>query len=99
MLGKIHKKVIHFDNIIWKGNVVKDSLRIAEAFNSYFTHIGLNLAVNIPTLTKPFYTFLNNRNSRSIFFLPFRETEVIDMVSNMDPKKSAGYDGISNFPP
>ena len=66
------------DNIIYNGNVVKDSLGIAEAFNSYFANIGPNLADNIPTPTKPFYKFSKIRKSQSIFFLPIHETEVID---------------------
>lgn len=65
-LGKFIKKVIHFDIIICNGNVVKDSLGIAHAFDSYFANIGPNLADNIPTPTKPFYTFFWNQNPQSI---------------------------------
>ena len=69
VLGKVYKKVIHFDIIICNGNVVKDSLDIAHALNSYFANIGPNLADNIPTPTKPFYTFLRNQNPQSTIYM------------------------------
>ena len=68
--GKLNK-VIHLDNIICNGNVVKDSLGIAEAFNSYFANIGPNLADNIRVDTSP------DRRSQGPRFESRRGTNVL----------------------
>ena len=49
----------------------------------------------IPTQTS--HTFLRKRNSQSLFFAPVVEEEIKDIVSNLNNKRSSGYDGITNF--
>ena len=59
--------------------------------------IGENLAEKIPQSNIHFSEFLGQSNSSSIFFVPTTKYEIIDIVTAMNNKRSAGYDDISNF--
>ena len=83
---------IRQDNVI-----VDDPGNISNIFNEYFSSIGENLAQNIPASDKHFVDFLGNPNPDSIFFVPIHKYEILDIVSNLDNKKSSGYDGVNNF--
>ena len=76
--------------------IIEDPQTIAETFNSYFSQIGQKLAENIPTNERRFHDFLSNQNSHSLFFVPTNQEEITDIVNNLKPKKSSGYDGIDN---
>ena len=84
-------------HILKDGLKVDDPPKIAEAFNDFFVNLGPNLADQIPNSNTDFHTFLRNRNSQSLFFAPVVEEEIKDIVSNLNNKKSSGYDGITNF--
>ena len=84
-------------HILKDGLKVDDPPKIAEAFNDFFVNLGPNLADQIPNSNTDFHTFLRNINSQSLFFAPVVEEEIKDIVSNLNNKKSSGYDGITNF--
>ena len=70
---------------------------MAKAFNYFFVNLGPNLANKIPDSQTEFHAFLKSRNSQSLFFAPVVEEEIKDIISNLNNKKSSGYDGITNF--
>ena len=77
--------------------IVEDSKKITNIFNTYFSSIGENLAQNIPPTNKHFSDFLGARNPNSIFFTPTNRHEIINIVFGLNDKKSAGHDEINNF--
>ena len=79
------------------GNILKEPCAIAESFNNYFSNIGINLANNIPPSNQHFTDFLKEPNPNSLFFDPVHEAEILDIVNNLDNKKSCGHDGINNI--
>ena len=93
---KTKNKSTPVTKIIVNETVTVDPLAIAEEFNNYFVNIGPNLAQNIPESDLDYRHFLKMQNSRSLFFNPILEHEVIDIVNNLKINKSAGFDGITN---
>ena len=83
---------IHFNDTI-----VDDVGNMANIFNKYFASIGKNLAEVIPPSTKHFSEYLGTQNSSSIFLAPTYREEILDIVSNLNNKKSPGHDDINNF--
>ena len=77
--------------------IIEDSKNIANIFNENFSTIGANLAKNIPPSNKYFSEFLDQPNPNSICFTPTTRYEIIDIVSALKNKKSAGHDEIDNF--
>ena len=61
----------------------------------YFTHIGPNLAANIPPVTGDHLEYLHNVISNSIFVKPTDVIEIKNIVRELHPNKSPGYDGFS----
>ena len=83
--------------ILKDGLQIDDPQAMAEAFNDFFVNLGPNLASKIPDSQTEFHSFLENRNSQSLFFAPAVEEEIKDIVNNLNNKKSSGFDGITNF--
>ena len=57
-------------------------------------NIGPNQASQIPDNNIHFSTYLSNPNESSMFFTPITEDEVIEMIKNLDAKKSPGHDHV-----
>ena len=76
--------------------IVEDPNVIPNIFNKYFSSVGDNLARDIPPTDKHFVDFLGPANPNSIFFTPIHKFEILDIVSNLNDKKSSGCDGINN---
>ena len=79
------------------GLQIDNSTDMAEIFNDYFVNLGPDLANKIPNSRTSFHSFLKDRNSESLFFVPIVEEEIIEIVNSLNNKKSSGYDGITNF--
>ena len=92
-----NKEKQQISEINYNGNILKEPCAIAESFNDYFSHIGINLANNIPPSNQHFTDFLNEPNPNSLFFEPVHEAEILSIVNNFDNKKSCGHDGINNI--
>ena len=92
-----HRKSIDINEIRCGDRLLNQPPDIAEAMNDYFVNIGPNLARNIPGTTTHFSDYLQNANSASIFLTPTDENEVLDVVNNLQNKKSPGFDGLDNF--
>lgn len=94
-----HKSSKTIKSIISDGKLISNPDEIADCFNGYFTNIGPNLASKIlHTHTSSSYTdYLTNPNKNSIFFTPVNKYEIIEVVNNLQNKKTSGHDSINMF--
>ena len=65
-----------------------NSSEIANAFNSFFTSIGPDLAANIDCGNIHFSTFLPRPLTNTIFLNYTNQSEIIDIVQTFKPKTS-----------
>ena len=93
----ISKNKSEITEIQFNDTIVDDVGNMANIFNKYFASIGKNLAEVIPPSTKHFSEYLGTQNSSSIFLAPTYREEILDIVSNLNNKKSPGHDDINNF--
>ena len=70
--------------------------QISNAFNSYFTNIGPNLAAKIDS-NICFTRYLKQPCENSLFFTPTHVYEIIDIVKSLKNTKSSGFDEISVY--
>ena len=75
-------------------SLITDPTEISNNFNEYFVNVGPNLAAKIPIRDVHFSTFLGERSSNSIFLEAVTEKEVEFEISQLNGKKSSGYDEI-----
>ena len=75
-------------------SLITDPTEISNNFNEYFVNVGPNLAAKIPIREVHFSTFLGERSSNSIFLEAVTEKEVEFEISQLNGKKSSGYDEI-----
>jgi hypothetical protein len=66
---------------------------IADRFNLYFSHIGKDLARQIPDADISPCSFISEVNASTIFLSPVEKSEV-EKIVKMLRNASAGYDGI-----
>ena len=93
----VSKKKSNIEKIKCGNQVVNNPLDIANTLNSHFSMIGDNLARNVPNTNKHFSEFLDQPIPNSIFFAPTTKYEIMDVVTALKNKQSAGHDDISNF--
>ena len=77
------------------GEIIKDTLEIANGFNTFFAGIGPKLASEIETSDKNFDIFLDNRNPNTFEFSRISEMGILNVCRQLKPKLSAGEDFIS----
>ena len=78
--------------------LVSDSNSISEAFNSFFTNIGPNIASKIPKSKKyKFETFLKKNLVSSFYLSPTNENEIEKIISSLKSGKSTGPNSIPIF--
>ena len=101
---KILKQAMNLSNnksditkIRYNDDIVEDPENIANTFNNFFSSIGTNLAEGIPPSAKHFSDYLGTPNPNTIFLTPIVKEHIIDILSNLNNKKSPGYDDINNF--
>lgn len=86
-----HKTFSQINAIDHDGKILNDPNQIANSLNNYFIDISntkTQSAINTSS-SKP------TRNSSSIFLNPCSETEVFQVITSLNNKKSVGYDEIS----
>ena len=81
------------NSLLINDQVITDGSEIVERMNEFFTDIGEKLAESIPN-TFPLPTL--EINQFSMYLHPITIDEVKQIVRNLKPKNSTGYDGISN---
>ena len=74
---------------------IKDPSDIANAFNSFFTSIGPELASKTRCDNLHFSKFLSPPVSKTIFFNKTNQSEIASIAKAFKSKTSTGYDGLS----
>ena len=75
--------------------VVSDSGVIATKFNNFFSHIGPNLAKQIPSIDGNICDFLQGSFSNSMFVYDTDTKEICNIVSMRSTSSSKGFDYIA----
>ena len=83
------------DNLKINDKEITNPAEIAQAFNSFFTNIGPELASKISCNNKHFTEYLSKPNDNTMCFIPTDQHEILKIVKFLKPKKSTGHDGIS----
>ena len=75
-----------------------DPATITEELCRHFLSIGETFANKIPPPSKEISKYLDMipQNERSIFLDPTNTTEIIEIINDLVPKNSSGYDNLSN---
>ena len=75
-----------------------DPATITSELCKHFSSIGETFANKIPPPSKGVTEYLNiiPQNKQSIFLEPTSETEIIELITDLIPKNSGGYDNLSN---
>ena len=92
LLGKCKKNLPSYVTI--NGIDVHDEKDIANNFNTYFVNIGASMANSIQQ-DDNFVDFLSGRCNNTIFLKPVKETEILEIIKNMNSSSSSGIDDIS----
>ncbi len=80
------------------GEELTDRQLISDEFCSYFTNIGRGSANTIPKAKYDYRSYLRTHNNRdTIYLVPTDAGEVRGIMLKLKPKKSSGYDKISNY--
>ena len=78
------------------GKRITDPMEIADRFCKYFTNIGPNLAIAIPTVNSAtFRSLFGSRDYSPIILKPTDTRELENICSLFSPRKAPGYDNIS----
>ena len=94
VLNKNHKKSCNTEFNL-NGQTINNPNQIPEHFNDFFINIGPNQVSQIPDTNTNFSTYLSKSIDNTMFFNPITEDEVLEVVKNLDAKKSTGHDGFS----
>ena len=87
------KNTTQVTNLVIDGEDISDPYKVCNAFNSYFTEIGPNLASKINPPRVSFRDFV--KLSHTNFVLkPITVDEVSKLVANLPTNKAEGLDGI-----
>ena len=75
-----------------------DPATITSELCKHFSSIGETFANRIPPPSKTVNEYMNiiPQNDQSIFLNPTNETEIIELITDLIPKNSSGYDNLSN---
>lgn len=78
-------------------NETSNNLMIADAFNKYFTNLGVTLASNIPTSPLDFNNFMPTTSPPCSFgILPVSKEEIVSVVQDLRVSNATGSDGINS---
>ena len=88
-----------------EGNRIEKNIEIADCLNNHFSSVGKRMAEklegSIEEEIKNPLDFLAHINVRTpAFFTKTTDSEILDILKNLNPKKSTGFDGLRlNFQP
>ena len=94
VLNKDHKKSCNTEFNL-NGQIINNPYQIPEHFNDFFINIGPNQVSQIADSNSHFSTYLPKSTDNAMFFDPIPEDEVLEVIKNLDAKKSTGHDGFS----
>ena len=75
-----------------------DPTTIANKFNTFFADIGVRLSESVNNTHNAHFTdYLLNPSIYNFTFELVREETTMEILNNLKPKPSCGYDGISKL--
>ena len=77
------------------GEILTETIDIAQGFNIFYTKIGAELSSKIPQNNKNYKDYLGDSIVDNFIFGNISEKLIIEMTGKLKPKTSAGPDGIS----
>ena len=85
----------------WKihNNVINGPAEIANNFNNHFATAAANLTSSLPFSDSLFSNYLGPRYKDSMFVWPTSPYEIRDIIRELTPKLSAGFDEIPSKVP
>ena len=92
IMNKNRKQMNKINELLWKGNVVKDN-SIADVFNEYFCTVGTDLAKTF-TNNSEYKSYLTDQHEHNMFLTPVDEVELKEEINKLKTGKSPGIDGI-----
>jgi hypothetical protein len=95
IIGNKNNKSGFPNNFVINNTQVGDRQEIAEAFNIFFSKIGLQTGLNVPKVNTSFKSFMPKPMLHSIFLAPVSPSDVFNTTQKLKPKTSSGYDCIS----
>ena len=82
------------DKFIRDNNIYTDKREIANLFNSFFVNVGKSLADKFKN-TNEYKKYLP-KTDETFKFREVSNTEICNIIKNMQPKRSSGFDQVSN---
>ena len=82
------------EKFIVGNNTITDPFEIANHFNKFFVNIGSELAKKIPIASQSYQSYLRGSHMDSFSLFPVTESEILNIVNNLNDKMSAGTDEI-----
>ena len=81
-----------------EGHELRDSVEIANAFNTYFANIGKNLSSQIDQTdaNADYQLYLTSPTEEKMQFKCITTDYTMKAIEGLESKKSSGHDGISN---
>ncbi|CAB4026300.1 Hypothetical predicted protein, partial [Paramuricea clavata] len=73
---------------------INNPKEIANNFNEFFSNIGPNLAKQFDKNSNDFKKYLNTNYVNSVFITEIKTSEVLEIMRQLKPNKSHGYDEI-----
>jgi len=74
---------------------ITDKLDIAENFNLFFSHIGIETSSSVPKSKKHYTNYLPQQSNKSFFMEPTSPSEIQNIISNLKSKQSQDCDNLS----
>ena len=79
-----------------EGYVTTDAISIANHFNNYYSNVGVTYSNQVPTVNHASHMdYLNDNIESRFLFKEVNESQVDNMIMDLQSKDSYGHDGIS----
>ena len=95
IIGKQNDKSNFPPEFTIDGQLITNKSNIANAFNDYFSKIGLETSENVPSTSTNYTEYLPNPILHSMFIDPVTSSDVTYTVTKLKSKMSYGHDEIS----
>ena len=93
--GRSSSKNSSINSINMNGEVVYDSVKMADKFTNFFSSITDNIVNEIPPTNTSFESFLPPQNENFFEFSSLNENKVLEIIKNLEPKTSLDINGVS----
>ncbi len=97
VIGKKNDKSSLSDTFLIDGQPISDPEKISNAFCSFYSTVGPNLANAIPKASKDYSNFLKGNFVNSFVLFATDTNEIKRVIKSLKPKKSCGYDNLNSM--